>query len=60
MRSEELKVVYEGTWKNNIPEGYGIFYYDSGIFYEGYIKKGELEGYGLLILVNLECFYGNF
>lgn len=52
MRYEELKLVYEGTWKNNIPEGYGIFYYDSGIFYEGYIKKGKLDGYGLLIMDN--------
>ena len=32
---------YEGNWKNDIPEGDGVYYYKSGAIYTGYFKNGE-------------------
>ena len=32
---------YEGEWKNDKPEGKGIFYNNIGNIYEGYYKNGS-------------------
>ena len=35
---------YEGDYKNDNPEGKGIYYYKSGNRYEGNLKNGKKEG----------------
>ena len=30
---------YEGQWKNNVKEGYGILYFSNGIIYEGKLEN---------------------
>ena len=46
--------IYEGEFKNNEKEGYGIFYYSDGTIYEGEWKSNYPEGYGILY-----CLSGN-
>ena len=38
---------YEGEWKNNNLNEYGIKYYLNGVKYEGQRKNGIFEGYGI-------------
>ncbi len=40
--------IYEGEWKNCLPEGYGIYHYHvNGDRYEGEWKHDKKEGLGI-------------
>ena len=51
---------YEGEFKNNKNEGYGIYYYSNGDRYEGEFKIGKFEGYGLFYFLNGDRYEGVF
>lgn len=34
------KGYYHGEWKDKKPEGFGRFYFDNGMYYEGDISNG--------------------
>ncbi len=38
-------MAYSGTWKENLPDGYGKIHFDGG-FYEGHMKSGKKHGSG--------------
>lgn len=38
---------YEGQWKDNLFNGYGIMKYANGDIYEGYFKDGQCHGHGI-------------
>ena len=40
------KIEYKGEWKNDLPHGFGTYYYGEGCFYEGSWVNGEKEGIG--------------
>ena len=47
IKSEKNIKQYEGNIKNNVYEGRGIIYDESGnIIYKGYFREGKYEGYG--------------
>lgn len=39
--------LYEGQWKDNLQNGYGVLKYTSGDIYEGYFKDGHPHGHGI-------------
>ena len=49
-------MTYQGGFKNFLPDGYGICYFEKGEVYIGYLKKGKMEsdrGYYI-------CFDGSY
>ena len=42
--------VYEGEFKNDLKDGYGIEKYSDGSIYKGYFKEGLKDGKGILML----------
>ena len=38
--------VYEGEWKDDKANGFGIYYYSNGNKYEGYWENDCQHGYG--------------
>ncbi len=51
---------YEGEWKNNLIEGYGILYFSNGNRYEGEWKNCKSEGYGIIYFFNGDRYEGQF
>ena len=51
---------YEGEWKNNECEGYGIRYYINGDNYKGEWKNGNAEGYGIKYFNNGDKYKGEW
>jgi hypothetical protein len=46
--NNDIYVSYEGTFKNNVPDGEGKFYdYKQFLIYEGQITNGKREGQGI-------------
>ena len=43
----QMEIKYEGEWKNNRSDGYGIYYFSNGDKYEGEWKNGINDGYGI-------------
>ncbi|XP_053601493.1 alsin isoform X2 [Plodia interpunctella] len=39
--------IYEGQWKDNLQNGYGVLKYTTGDIYEGYFKDGLCHGHGI-------------
>ena len=57
------KSVYEGEFKNDMKEGYGIEKYNDGSIYKGYFVQGKKQGFGMLSLKkekNNSVFEGEF
>ena len=50
--SNDGKEYYEGNWKNDLMEGYGIYHYSNGDVYEGYWKNSLHHGYGKYIFTD--------
>lgn len=53
MRQAHCKVnsfqgTYEGEWKDNKQDGYGVYTYSNNDIYKGYFKEGVRHGHGLL------------
>jgi hypothetical protein len=51
---------YEGEFKNNLIEGFGIYNYENGDIYKGEFKNGKMNGKGLFIWKSGEEYYGNY
>ena len=51
---------YEGEFKNDLREGYGIFYTSDGDRYEGEFKNELIEGYGIWYFSNGDRYEGEF
>ena len=50
LESFNTKSIYEGEFKNDMKEGYGIEKYNDGSIYKGHYKNGMKEGTGILSL----------
>ena len=46
----KLKSIYEGEFKDDMKEGYGIEKYNDGSIYKGYYKQNLKQGFGVLSL----------
>ena len=58
---ENKNFKYEGDFLNDIKHGKGkIIYFNSGDFYEGEFKNGEINGFGFYIWKNKHSYEGNF
>jgi radial spoke head protein 1 len=53
------KYIYEGTWRNNLPEGKGNIIFGSGEYFEGEFESGEADGKGRYIFLNGDYYEGN-
>lgn len=55
-------IEYNGEFKNDLQDGYGIEKYIDGSIYEGYFKKGLKDGNGKMIIKeeNNRCYIGEF
>lgn len=42
------KTEYEGDFKNNMPNGKGVLYFENGSMYKGEFKNGRMEGKGMM------------
>ena len=51
---------YEGEWKNDNMDGYGIYYFSDGRKYLGEWKNNYMEGFGIYIWNNGKKYYGFF
>lgn len=60
VRFSPYKGVYHGTYKNNKPDGMGLFIGDNGIKHIGMFKEGRMEGIGYQELENGTVAIGNF
>ena len=54
------KIEYKGEWKNDLPHGFGTYYYGEGCFYEGSWVNGEKEGIGRMQYSNGNVYVGSF
>ena len=54
------KLEYEGEYKNDNKEGYGIYYFTNGDKYEGEFKNDNMEGYGTNYFTNGDRYEGEF
>jgi len=52
--------IYDGYWKNNLKEEYGIMKYNNGDIYEGNWKKDKKEGEGIMKYKNGDEFNGEW
>ena len=50
--------MYQGEWKNNIMEGFGIYNFVNGRVYIGEWKENKLHGYGEFTWVEGKKYYG--
>ena len=51
---------YEGEFKNNLRDGYGIQYFSNGNIYKCRWKDDKIEGYGIIILSDGFRYEGEF
>ena len=49
---------YEGDFKNNKIEGYGVWNWPNGDVYEGNFLEGKYDGFGKEKLINGETYEG--
>jgi 1-phosphatidylinositol-4-phosphate 5-kinase len=52
--------VYDGLWKEGIPEGNGKITWRNGSMYEGNWKKGKINGKGIMMWANGDIFDGSW
>ena len=43
-----LKLIYDGEYKNGLREGKGVYYFNGGEIYDGKFKGGNIEGKGTI------------
>ena len=55
---KDAKAKYEGSFKNNFPDGAGTCYYSNGEKYEGEWKAGSFNGMGSLHMLDGTVAYG--
>lgn len=48
-KREDGSGTYEGSWRNGLPYGVGVFTYDNGTMYIGEYKEGQRHGRGNLV-----------
>ena len=58
--SEDGKVEYEGDWKDDVPHGFGTYYYVEGNVYTGQWVNGEKEGTGRMNYTDGSYYIGCF
>ena len=58
--SDDGKEYYEGQWKNDLMEGYGIYHYSNGDVYEGFWKNSLHHGFGKYIFTDGFRYEGNW
>lgn len=54
------KSIYDGHWKNNDLDGFGVLSYSKGDQYSGYFIKGKKEGNGKYTWDNGEIYAGSW
>ena len=54
------RYLYEGEWKDDLFDGYGIMYWKNSDFYQGDWKKGLKEGKGIYNFCNGDIYEGEF
>ena len=59
MYDNNNQILYEGEYKNNQINGYGIIYFTKGKC-EGEFKDGKLEGYALSYINNKIAYIGGY
>ena len=52
--------VYEGDFKNNVPDGYGVYTFADGSRYEGQWKNGLKDGRGIMKWADGRIYEGDF
>ena len=50
--------MYQGEWKDNIMEGFGIYHFINGRVYKGEWKENKIHGYGEFTWVEGKKYYG--
>ena len=50
--------MYEGEWKENMREGYGIYHFKNGRIYKGQFKNNNIDGYGEFTWPEGKKYYG--
>ena len=50
--------MYEGQWKENLMDGYGIYHFENGRIYKGEWKDSKIHGYGEFTWVEGRKYYG--
>lgn len=55
-----LGTVYEGEWKHDVCDGWGVVNFGEGSRYEGEFKSGMKEGQGVFYLANGDVYEGCF
>ena len=54
------RYLYEGEWKDDKFDGYGVMYWKNSDFYKGEWKKGLKEGKGIYNFCNGDTYEGDF
>ncbi len=58
---KETRKGYHGEYINDtVFNGYGIYFFEDGGYYQGNWKLGIMEGQGKMFIQDQETFYGNF
>jgi len=52
--------IYDGLWKEGVPEGNGRYTWKSGSIYNGNWKKGKIYGRGIMMWANGDVFDGGW
>ena len=52
--------VYKGDYKDDVPNGKGVYTYSGGSSYEGEFKNGKREGYGIYRFPDGQRYEGEF
>ena len=58
-RETNRRFTYDGTWRDDKPEGKGAVYFDNGEYFEGEFKDGKAEGNGTFIFINGDHYQGS-
>ena len=51
---------YNGSFKNYLPNGYGVYEFVGGDVFKGHLKNDTYNGYGEYLWHSGECYKGNF
>ena len=51
---------YEGEWKLNLMDGFGIYKFKDGSMCSGFWVENQLTGFGKLIFPKIKCYVGYF
>lgn len=51
---------YEGNWKGDLQDGYGVEIWEDQSRYEGYYKEGMKHGFGKYVWPDGSCYEGDW